>query len=277
MDRRLVADPTNSTTSENSTAMPSVTVVIPTLNEAPNLPGVFARLPDDLFEILIVDGGSIDDTVSVAKRLRPDVQVIEQTRRGKGNALACGMVAASGEVVVLLDADGSTDPAEIPEFVEALVAGADYVKGSRLLPGGGSVDLTPWRRFGNSCLTRAMNLLFDTEFTDSCYGYNCMWRRYTKVFELDTSSASAGEQARPRWGDGFEIEILMHARAAIAGLRIVEVPSVERARVFGDSNLHAIRDGFRILRTMLREYLAARRRTNTADDYLGTVKPGALP
>jgi glycosyltransferase involved in cell wall biosynthesis len=245
---------------EMSTEPPSVTVIIPTLNEAKNLPHVFSRLPDGPLEVIVVDGGSVDDTVAVAKESRPDVLVVNQSRTGKGNALACGMLAASGDIIVLLDADGSTDPAEIPSFVAALVAGADYVKGSRVLPGGGSHDLTAWRGFGNACLTWVMNTLFGTDFTDSCYGYNSLWRRHLDVFGLDITPSAPGEVER-RWGDGFEIEVLLHARAAGGGLRIGEVPSVERNRLFGDSNLHAIRDGMRILRTIVREFRGSRVRS----------------
>ena len=244
---------------------PSVTVIIPTLNEAKNLPHVFSRLPGGTLEVIVVDGGSVDDTVAVAKECRPDVLVVNQSRTGKGNALACGMFEASGDIIVLLDADGSTDPAEIPSFVAALVAGADYVKGSRVLPGGGSDDLTTWRRFGNACLTWAMNTLFSTDFTDSCYGYNSLWRRHLDVFDLDTAPSVPGEVGR-RWGDGFEIEVLLHARAAGGGLRIGEVPSVERNRLFGESNLHAIRDGMRILRTILREFRGSRARRKAHEE-----------
>src|SRR5664280_2622973 len=92
---------------------PTVSVVIPAKNEALNLPLVFADLPADLHEVILVDGASTDDTVKVAQELRPGITIIGQTRKGKGNALACGLKAASGDFIVLMDADGSTDPAEI--------------------------------------------------------------------------------------------------------------------------------------------------------------------
>jgi glycosyltransferase involved in cell wall biosynthesis len=196
----------------------------------------------------------------VARALRPDVRVIGQNRTGKGNALACGMAAALGDVVVLLDADGSTDPGEIPAFVQALCQGADYVKGSRRLCDGGSDDLTRWRRMGNNALTFLVNTLCGTTFTDLCYGYNAVWRQHVGVFELDVSSApQAGGGLR--WGDGFEIETMLHLRAFAAGLRIDEVPSRERPRIFGESNLDAVRDGLRVLRTVLRERRRLRHRT----------------
>ena len=92
---------------------PTVSIVIPAKNEARNLPLVFAELPENC-EVILVDGNSTDDTVSVAQRLRPDITVIGQTREGKGNALACGFAAATGDFIVMIDADGSNDPAEIP-------------------------------------------------------------------------------------------------------------------------------------------------------------------
>ena len=119
-----------------------VSVIIPARNEARNLPHVLEALPAGLHEVILVHGHSVDDTIEVARRLRPDVKIIQQTRRGKGNALACGFSALSGEIVVMLDADGSADPSEIPAFVAALAAGADFAKGTRFHDGGGSHDIT---------------------------------------------------------------------------------------------------------------------------------------
>ena len=149
-----------------------VSVVIPTLNEAANLPHVLTRLPEVVNEIIVVDGHSIDSTVEVARAILPDVRVVLQDGRGKGNALACGFAAATGDIIVMLDADGSTDPAEIPVFLDALLAGCDFAKGSRFVAGGGSTDITRVRRAGNRALATTVNLLFRTRYTDLCYGYN---------------------------------------------------------------------------------------------------------
>ena len=121
---------------------PRVSVVIPTLNEARNLPYVFARMPSDIHEVIVVDGHSVDDTLAVARKIRPDVRIVMQTRRGKGNALACGFAAATGDIIAMVDADGSADPGEIPRFVRALLDGADFAKGTRFAKGGGSSDIT---------------------------------------------------------------------------------------------------------------------------------------
>src|ERR1700742_1710924 len=110
---------------------PRVSVVIPAMNEARNLPHVFERMPRSIYEVILVDGNSTDDTVAVAQREWPGIRVVTQTRRGKGNALACGFAAATGDIIAMIDADGSTDPAEIPQFVDALTGGADFAKGPR--------------------------------------------------------------------------------------------------------------------------------------------------
>jgi glycosyltransferase involved in cell wall biosynthesis len=227
-----------------TTRAPRVSVVIPTLNEAANLPHVFERLPQDLFEVILVDGLSDDDTVAVARVLRPDIRIVLQTRRGKGNALACGFAEARGDIIVMLDADGSADPAEIGVFVDALTSGADFAKGSRFLPGGGSDDITAIRRIGNRVLTSLVNVLFASDYTDLCYGYNAFWWYCLPAMEVDC--------------DGFEVETLINIRIAKRGLRITEVPSHERLRIHGCSNLRAFRDGWRVQRTIVREWFANR-------------------
>jgi glycosyltransferase involved in cell wall biosynthesis len=232
---------------------PLISVIIPALNEARNLPHVMARLPE-VDEVILVDGGSTDDTVDVARRLMPGVRVVEQNRRGKGNALSCGFAAATGDIIVMIDADGSTDPAEIPDFVAALRAGADFAKGSRFGAGGGSADITRLRRAGNRFLSLLVNVLFGTRYSDLCYGYNAFWARHLEVFGLDSTSPVPARRDGRLWGDGFEIETLLNLRAARARLRIVEVSSFEHLRIHGQSNLNAWTDGIRVLRTIAREW-----------------------
>lgn len=235
---------------------PRISVVIPARNEAKNLPHVLGALPLGLHEVILVDGHSVDDTVTVARSLRPDIQVITQTRRGKGNALACGFQAVTGDIVVMLDADGSADPAEIPAFVEALTSGADFAKGTRFAQGGGSHDITRLRRLGNAGLNGLVNLLFGTRYTDLCYGYNAFWSRLIQSFDLPpVDSPGVGQESL--WGDGFEIETVLNVRIAAMGARIVEVGSVEKVRLHGVSNLNPVTDGLRVLRTIVAERRAA--------------------
>jgi glycosyltransferase involved in cell wall biosynthesis len=233
-----------------ATLHPRVSLVIPALNEARNLPHVFAQLPRSLYEVVLVDGHSRDGTVEVAKALRPDIRIVRQNRRGKGNALACGFAACRGDIIVMLDADGSTDPGEIPRFVDALIAGADFAKGSRFLQGGGSSDLTRLRRTGNRFLSAAVNALYGTSYSDLCYGYNAFWSGCLPLLGLDPGRSRDGDPERTLWGDGFEVETLINVRIAKAGLRVAEVASFERNRLHGVSNLNAFSDGLRVLRTI---------------------------
>ncbi len=218
---------------------PTVSAVIPTLNEAENLPHVLSGLPNGVNELIVVDGHSTDATIPVARSLRPDARIVLQDRKGKGNALACGFAAASGDIIVMIDADGSTDPTEIPTFIRPLIEGADFVKGSRYMPGGGSADITPLRSLGNRALGLSVNLLFGTDYTDLCYGYNAFWRRVLPHLHVTC--------------DGFEVETVINVRAAKAGLKIAEIPSYEQSRINGLSNLNAWRDGKRVLKTIMAE------------------------
>jgi len=237
---------------------PRVSVVVPALNEARNLSHVFARMPDDIHELILVDGHSVDDTVRVARELWPGVRVVRQTRTGKGNALACGFAAATGDIIAMIDADGSADPGEIPRFVQALVQGADFAKGTRFAAGGGSHDITRLRSLGNRALTSLVNACYRTRYTDLCYGYNVFWRRITPVLGLDATSSPADGAGR-LWGDGFEVETLINVRVAAAGLAVTEVPSFEHPRIHGVSNLNAYRDGLRVLRTIVHERVSSPR------------------
>jgi glycosyltransferase involved in cell wall biosynthesis len=220
-----------------------VSVVIPTLNEARNIGHVLRTLPEDVFEVILIDGGSSDGTIDAARAVMPDIRVAQQPGTGKGDALAAGLAISRGDAVVLMDADGSTDGAEIPRFVDALVAGADFVKGSRFKRGGGSADLNPLRSAGNRLFTMMVNVLFGTSYTDLCYGYNAGWRSSFDSMDLDCP--------------GFEIETLFGIRSHTAGLVVSEVPSFEAPRLHGTSNLRPFRDGWRVLRTILRERFAA--------------------
>ena len=217
----------------------SISVVIPTLNEAQNIPWVLRRMPLYVDEVVIVDGRSTDNTVGVAQALRKDIVVVNELRKGKGVALRSGFAAATGDIIVMLDADGSMDPREIGWFVSPLQHDYDFVKGSRYVTGGGSEDLTWLRRTGNRALTGLANAVLHSNYSDLCYGYIAFRRECLEVLQLES--------------DGFEIETELIVRAAKAGLRIAEVPSLELGRISGVSNLQTFRDGWRVLGTMAHE------------------------
>jgi glycosyltransferase involved in cell wall biosynthesis len=243
--------------------MPSVSVVIPAKNEARNLEHVFGTIPDWIDEIVLVDGHSTDDTVAVAQKLHPAVRIVHQSGRGKGDALQAGFAAAKGEIIVMMDADGSTDGKEIPRFVAALTTGADFAKGSRFASGGGSDDITFSRRLGNKILSVLVNSFFGTRYTDLCYGYNAFWAKHLSKLDLDC--------------DGFEIETVMNVRAAKAGLAIQEIPSYEHLRLHGMSNLKVVRDGMRIAKFIARERFHQRTRREGRLDRSSAVGQEVAP
>jgi glycosyltransferase involved in cell wall biosynthesis len=232
--------------------MPSVSVVIPAKNEARNLEHVFSTVPEWVDEIILVDGHSTDDTVAVARMLNPEIRIVHQQGRGKGDALQAGFAAAKGEIIVMMDADGSTDGGEIPRFVAALTTGADFAKGSRYASGGGTDDITLSRHLGNKILSGLVNALFGTRYTDLCYGYNAFWAKHLSKLDLNC--------------DGFEVETVMNVRAAKAGLVIQEIPSHEHLRLHGMSNLRIVRDGIRIAKFIMRERFLERSRAISQPD-----------
>lgn len=248
-----------------STSMPTVSVVIPAMNEERNIGWVLSRLPGSVQEVFLVDGRSQDRTVDAARAVRPDIHVLQQHSRGKGAALATGLAAVTCDIAVMMDADGSMDPVEIPGLVGALVAGADVVKGSRAVAGGGSHDLSWLRRAGNVGLTSVSNHVHRQSWSELCYGYAAFWADVLPVLGVHELARPVpnterrlvdrpGASRRPvAYGHGFEIEALLFCRAARAGLRVAEVFSFEHERRSGASNLATWRDGCRVLNAVLRE------------------------
>jgi len=222
---------------------PTVAVIIPTLNEAQNLPLVLPYLPMNwIDEVILVDGRSTDNTVEVAKQLLPSIRVILEKRKGKGIAMRTGYEASSSDILIVMDADGSNDPREIPKFVTALLEGADFVRGSRFAPGGGTTDMPRYRKLGNGFFVLLSNLLFGTKFTDLCYGYHAFWRYCLEKVVLKDYS-------------GFEIDTALYLETVRSQLRMVEVPSFEGYRFYGTGKLQTIPDGWRVLKTILVQWL----------------------
>jgi glycosyltransferase involved in cell wall biosynthesis len=235
-----------------SDSFPSVSLIIPTLNEAENLRVLLPRMPSWVKEIIIVDGRSTDGTPEVARSLRHDVRVVLEPRKGKGAALRAGFAAAEADIIIAMDADCSMHPRELILMVAALMSGADFVKGSRFVQGGGTADMSLFRMSGNWGLTKMVRILYGGAFSDLCYGYFGFWTRYAALLEPTC--------------DGFEVETLLNITALKSGLKVLEVPSFEEPRLNGQSNLRAIPDGWRVLKTILRERF---RRNDARANFIG--------
>ena len=229
--------PRGSTPTMQPTSVPTVSVVICALNERESLSRVLPRIPAWIHEVLLVDGHSTDGTRELAQQLRPGLRILEQPGFGKGDALRHGVSQATADIVVTLDADGETNPDEIPRFLAALYQGYDFAKGSR--SASGFAGKPRHRRFGNRAIATVCNLLYGTRFTDLCSGYNAFWRRITERVEL--------------WSpDGWNYEPSIIARVLKAKLKVIEVPQQGGGRLGGRSKLSSWGQALRAVWVLLR-------------------------
>lgn len=219
----------------------TVSVVIPTINEYENIKEVFSSIPEFIDEIIVIDGCSTDGTVEEIKKYRSDAKIFIEKPSGKGAALKRGFEEASGDLIVMMDADGSHDPEELVALIHPVLNGYDAAKASRLLPGGGSDDFTPFRRFGNKMFVTMVNTLYGSKYTDLCYGYRAFKKDALKKMQFRS--------------DGFEVETEQSILMTKAGLKVKEIPSFEAKRKYGNSRLNSIRDGWRILTVIICEYI----------------------
>jgi glycosyltransferase involved in cell wall biosynthesis len=217
---------------------PIITVIICTLNEVGNLPYVLPKIPDWIDEIILVDGHSTDDTIIVAQKLSPGIKVFYQPNKGKGDALKCGVNEAKGEIIITLDADGETPPEEIGNFINPLLEGYSFAKGSRLYKRKPK-KMPRYRWFGNKVLALTCNVLYGTQFSDVCSGYNSFWRKDFLKLDLSYSENEIG----------CSLEQQMIVRAKKSGMKIKEVPINSDGRINGKSVINGLRQsvkqGFR--------------------------------
>ncbi len=224
---------------EIATPKVRITALICTLNEEKSLPHVLPKIPEWVDEVLLVDGHSSDNTIEIAKRLRPDIRILYQPARGKGDALRYGFKHASGDIIVALDADGTTNPEEMSKFIEPLLNGYDFAKGSRFALG--LPRNKPWYRIlGNWIITMTFNILFGKRYSDLCSGYNAFWKKEMERVNL--------------WSpDGFEDEPFINSRVTKAGLKVIEVGHLDEGRLGGSSKAPSWRQGFKAIKTIVRE------------------------
>jgi len=213
-----------------------VSIVIPTLNEEQNLPKVLKGIPKDIYEIIVVDGHSKDKTVEIAKNY--DAKVFFDDK-GKGSALRKGMKAAKGDIVIMMDADCSHKSSEIGLLTEGIKAGFDVCMGSRFIQGGGTEDMSWHRKMGNKIFVFLVNSIWGMNYSDLCYGYRSFRKNCINKLNLKQ--------------DGFGIETEISIKAAKKKLRVLEVPSYEKARDSGEGRLRTFSDGWRIFKTIIHE------------------------
>jgi len=199
------------------------------MNEDKNLPHVLPKIPAWVDEVLLVDGHSSDNTMSVAKNILPGIKVLCQPGKGKGNAIKYGVQNAKGEIVITLDADGSTDPEDLPRFIQPLIDGYDFTKGSRLT-NGRPKNMPQYRWIGNKILSITFNILYGARYTDICSGYNAFWKTAFSRLKLHD--------------DGFEMEQIMLAQARKVHLKIIEVAHYDAGRIGNESKVSGLKQGF---------------------------------
>jgi glycosyltransferase involved in cell wall biosynthesis len=209
--------------------LPTISVVICALNEEKNLSRVLPKIPTWVHEVILVDGHSTDRTIEVAKKLRPDIRILVQSKKGKGEAFKFGVASSKGDIIITLDADGTYPAEEMANFVRVLLNGYDFAKGTRFA--GKKPKCMPRnRQIGNKILALTTNLLFQTHYTDVCTGYYGFRK---KLFsEINISS------------DGFEIEQELFAKVAKMNYKVAEVPHSYRRRMYGVSKTRDFRQGF---------------------------------
>lgn len=231
------------------------TILIPALNEAECLARVLPRVPEHLAAgVLVVDGGSTDDTPEVVRGL--GFRVIPQQGRGLGRAIVTGLRSTASDVVVVVDADGSHDVRDIPRMLAKLAEGYDLVIACRYADGpkdagmlsprrrSTSEDDTPVRELGNRLFTALCRLLFRVPVHDVLNGFKAFRRSILDSFHIE------------RAGQDYDVELLLKAHRH--GFRIAEVPIVESRRISGESKLSAPYHGTLILWVILRQLFAGR-------------------
>lgn len=220
-----------------------VSIVIPTLNESENLKTVLPRIPKlkDICEIILLDGHSTDDTITVAKNIMSDIKIFFQKGKGKGDAINCAAEVVKGEYFLILDSDGSQSPEEIPLYIAKASEGYDLVKGSRFLPGAAVEEQDYLRTWIVKTANSVANFFWKTNFSDICYGMFLVRTIAYKSLRISST--------------GFNIEWELMRKASKNGLHTIEIPSVERNRIHGKSNINYFRDGWMIATTVFKEAL----------------------
>lgn len=219
-----------------------VTLLIPTKNEEGCIGRVLREVPRRIVsEIIIIDGHSADNTVMEAKaNMSPGDKLLKQKGDGYGSAFLEGFKMATGDVIVMMDADGSHNPNDIVNIIHKFKQGYEYVMATRYAKGGCSKDDTIIRFLGNKIFTWMTNVIHGTNVTDSLYLFTAISRKGLRKLHLTSP--------------GFEFCTEIIVKAHKANLRFGEVPVTERARFAGKSKVNSFKHGLKILSIILRRY-----------------------
>jgi glycosyltransferase involved in cell wall biosynthesis len=227
-------------------AKPLVSIIIPAFNEQKNIGDTLektcnvAESSSFPCEIIVVDDGSTDLTVNLAKQHEVTV-LTNGANKGKGAALRRGFVHAQGEILITMDADGSHDPADIPTLLSTILNGATLAIGSRFASEEGKRSTTKLNLFGNGLISLSIMLLTAKQVTDSQSGFRAMRRTFLR--ELNLTS------------DRYEVETEVLVKALINGCPVREVPLRTSKRKNGHSHLNPLSDGLKIMRTLIKSVI----------------------
>lgn len=219
-----------------------VSLLIPTKNEEGCIGRVLREVPRGIVnEIIIIDGHSTDNTtVEVKANIRSSDKLIKQKGSGYGSAFLQGLKMVTGDVIVMMDADGSHNPRDIVNIINKFKQGYEYVMATRYAKGGHSEDDTLIRFLGNKIFTFLTNIIHGTNVTDSLYLFTAISRKGLEKLHLTSL--------------GFEFCTEIIVKAHKANLKFGEVPVVERARFAGKSKVNSFKHGLKILSIILRRY-----------------------
>jgi glycosyltransferase involved in cell wall biosynthesis len=241
--------------------MMTFAVVIPTKNEKNHI-SALSRYIDEFEEIIFVDANSNDGTIEAIQKNFPDSILLEQGDfKGKGSALILGLLKSSADYLIILDADMPISVSEIRAMKQKFrdEPDIDLIKTSRHLPGGGSEDLTPVRNFGAIFFAFLTRIIYRTNWTEMCYGF---WGiKNSKIEELNlndllyNTNESINRFLSLPYGHSFELDQIVFLRSLKRKFRIEEIASYEKKRIFGNTNLSALRDGFRTTLVIFNEKL----------------------
>jgi SAM-dependent methyltransferase len=229
---------------------PTVSVIVPARNEAGNVQAILARIPEmgTGTEIVFVEGHSTDQTYETIQRAieenpgRP-WRLFRQTGQGKGDAVRLGFAQARGDVLMILDADLTVPPEDLPRFCEALVSGrGEFVNGVRLVYPMEDKAMRPLNFLGNKFFSVAFSWLLGQSIKDTLCGTKVLWRR-------DYERIAMGRSYFGDFDPFGDFDLIFGA--ARQSLKLIDLPVRYRERTYGETNIQRFRHGILLLRMVL--------------------------